>query len=669
VLPSQTAGRAAAAIRRGDDLRRRGDSAGALGSYLDAASATEIPPAELCVRLARCHEGRGDLAQAHRWALAVVDADDNFAAWQAAAAIAGRCAAAAPSRRSARLALAGSYTTSSFAPLLGLAAARFGIALTIHEGGYGQYRQDLLAPDSPLHRFAPDFVTLAVHEGALALPEYSATPREEVEAELRRWTDLWATVRDRAGARVVQHNFAIPPDLALGHLDARLPGSRYAMAQALNARLAEAAGDGVALVDCERLAATYGKERWLDPRYWYAAKQAVSPGALPLLARHTAAVLAAELGLSRKCLVLDLDNTLWGGVIGEDGLAGIVLGGTPEGEAYVAFQDYILQLKRRGVILAVLSKNNDADAKLPFARHPEMRLRLDDIAIFVANWQPKQDQIREIARVLNIGLDAIAFADDNPVEREAIRQFLPEVDVIPLPADPGGYRRALARYPGFEAAAFTPDDARRAEQYRARAALATAASEAGSLEEFQRSLQMRALVAPFTEVDLPRIAQLIGKTNQFNLTARRHGPAQLAAFMRDPECVHLSLRLRDRFGDHGLVGVLIALRRGTTLDIDTWLMSCRVIGRTVEDAMLRHLCSRARESGCTTLQGVYVPTAKNALVADLYARLGFAPVEDATGTTLWRYNLLTSAPLDAGLIETVAESDVAVSWGGANAGA
>ncbi|MEW5929175.1 MAG: HAD-IIIC family phosphatase [Gemmatimonadota bacterium] len=643
-------------LAAGDRLRREGDVRGAVDAYLAAAEEVEVPPAALCLRLARCHRTLGDGAAALRWAAAVTDAGDDFAAWHAAAALAqGLGTGAAPGLRPARLALLGSYTVAQLGPLLRLAALRRGVALEVHEAAYGQYRQEVLDPGSGTYAFGPDFVLLAVHEGEVALPEHGDDPAGDVERELRRWTGLWDAVARHSAARVVQHNFAIPPETPLGHLAARLPGSRYRTTQALNHRLGEEAADRVSLVDCDRLAAYVGKQRWFDPRYWHQSKQAVSLEALPLLARHTAAVLAADLGLARKCLVLDLDNTLWGGVIGEDGLAGIRLGGgDAEGEAFAAFQEYVARLRDRGVILAVCSKNNEADAREPFESHPGMRIRLDDVPAFVASWESKAEGIRTIARTLNIGLDAVAFVDDNPAERQAVRRLLPQVDVVPLPADPALYARCLSEYGGFEPASFTAEDRRRAEQYRARAELVKLEAAAESLEDFHRSLRMEATLSPFTGFDLPRVAQLLGKSNQFNLTTRRHGMAALQRFAADPECVHFSLRLRDCFADHGLVSVMIAFRRGEVLDIDSWLMSCRVIGRTVEAQMLHHLCRRAAELGCTALRGTYVPTAKNAMIAGLFARFGFEPEGEADGTTTWLYDLRSRGEIPGGLMRAAA---------------
>jgi len=645
-------------IDRAEELRKSGKTADAIPLYLEALS--DPPQAGLCLKLARSYEELGNIPEAHRWALAVVDADDDFTSWQAASKMVQRYAdVSGPQRRSARVALLGSYTTAQLGQFLTLAASRRGMRLEVVESQYGQYEQEIIDPNSHLYAFDPDFIVLAVHEGDLRLPEYSASPEESIRVEVARWTSLWRTVKERSRARVVQHNFALPCDVPAGHLAARLPGSRYMMAQAVNARLGEEAGNTVSIVDCERLASFVGKARWFDPRFWHLAKQAVALQAVPVLARHTAAVIGADLGLSRKCLVLDLDNTLWGGVIAEEGLTGIKLGNGVDGEAFVAFQEYILKLKRKGVILAVCSKNNHADALQPFEHHPEMRLKRDDIAVFVANWEPKPQNIRRIAQELGIGLDALVFVDDNPVEREAMRQFVPEVEVVSLPDDASYYVRALAQCLSFETSSYTQEDAARADQYRARAQIRELEGAAGSIEEFYQSLHMQAIVASFDALHLPRIAQLIGKTNQFNLTTKRHGMPQLESFVGDPKCVHLYLRLRDRFADHGLVALVIAMQEGTVLDIDTWLMSCRVIGRTVEATIMEHVCLHAEQLGCTALRGTYVPSEKNAMAEDAYAKLGFELVDRVDGRTTWIYDVRAKGPIVNRFIRVVDEWEVA----------
>ena len=645
-------------LTEADELLRAGRVDEAAAAY--GALGGELPSAAICLRLARCHEQLGEPRDAHRYALAVVDADGDFASWQAAAAIARRTAESGdPPRRTARLALLGSYTTNQLATMLWLAALRVGVSLELYESPYGQYRQELLDPSSPAQAFDPELVVLAVHAGELALPPYSDDPEADVAAEVERWTSLWRTFGARSGATIVQHGFALPPDAPFGHLGATLPGSRQAMGQAVNSRLAASSPPSVAFVDCDRLAALVGKRRWFDARYWHFAKQAVALDALPILARHTAAVIAARLGLSRKCLVLDLDNTLWGGIVGEDGLDGIRLGETPEGEAFQAFQESILALERRGIVLAVCSKNNDADAREVFERHPAMRIGLDDVAVFVADWRSKPEQLRTVAETLDIGLEALVFVDDNPAEREAVRRLLPEVDVILLPPEPSEYVGTLADYLLFEPPSFTADDERRTEQYRGRREAVAAAPSADSIEDFYRSLEMQARVSPFTDSDLPRIAQLVGKTNQFNLTTRRHSASALEAFARDPECVHLSFRLSDRFTDHGLIAVVAAFEGDDVLDVDTWLMSCRVIGRTLEETVLQELCGAALARACSAVEGTYVPSPKNELVRDLFPRLGFQPLDESEGTTRWRYDVAKNGAVVNDFIATTRADDAA----------
>ncbi len=605
-----------------------------------AVSNSAIPTTAACLDLARVYLRKEDYRRARQWAFAGCDAGDEFTAWLAAARIYQRCRPyLQTAARSARVAVIGSYTTSQFTSLLPLAGARAGIDVTCYESGYGQYRLDVLNPDSPLYSFKPDIVVLAVHDAEVALPDFSDDPEAAVENELARWTSLWNHIEARLGARVVQHNFAIPPEVSLGHLAARTPGSRYAMLRRLNERLGEAAADRVSIVDCDRLSAATGKHQWFDARYYHAAKQAVGLNRVAALARHTAAVIGAMLGLSKKVLVLDLDNTLWGGVLGEVGAAGVVIGSGATGEAFSAFQRYVLELKHKGVVLAICSKNNDADVREVFATNPDMLVRLEDIAVLMATWDDKPSAIRRIAQTLGVGLDSLVFVDDNPAEREAVRELIPEVDVIPLPEHPAGYVRGLSDYPYFESAALTSEDSVRTEQYRARAEAVALQERAGTVEDFLRSLQMRADIAALDAGNVARVSQLIGKTNQFNLTARRHGQADVEMMSRDGSWVTQAVRLKDRFADHGIIGVLLAREVGDALDIDTWLMSCRVIGRTVEDEMFWHLVETAQSRGCRRLLGTYVRTAKNAQVADLFRRLGFESTQDDGETTHWHFDL------------------------------
>jgi FkbH-like protein len=531
--------------------------------------------------------------------------------------------------------------------------------MDVYESGFGQYRQELLDPESGLHAFGPDLVLLAVEAHEVRFPMLSDDPDELVRAELERWAALWEHAA-AAGAAVVQHNFVVPPDVPFGHLANSIDGSRHRMFQELNLALGARLPAGSHVLDCERLAGQFGKDRWFDPRYWDRAKLAVSLPALPILARHAAAILLAHVGLSRKCLVVDLDNTLWGGVVADVGVDDILLGpGDPVGEAHAELQEYLVELRRRGVILAACSKNDEETARAPFECHPHMRIRIDDFAVFVANWQSKVDNLEHIASDLGLDLDGFVYLDDNPAERAAIRRLLPQVDVIALPEQPSLYARTLAAYPYFESSSFTSDDARRTDQYRARAVVERQARSAESIDEFYRSLDMSAEVSGLVEADLPRVAQLVNKTNQFNLTTRRVDIAELRGITHDPDQVHCALRLRDRFVDHGLVGVMVGGRRDERVcDIDIFLLSCRVIGRTAESVLMHAFCERARSRGYRWVRGRYLPTEKNGLVRDLFPRMGFAPEHSSETETTWLFELGDELPEESPFIEVALEAGV-----------
>lgn len=627
-----------------------------LDVLLGEAAAADLPSATLCLRLASALVDRGAEDEALTWLRRFARISTDYSTWQRGAAILKRIQR--PERRLAelrfgRVFVAGTYTTGQLTALLPLAGVAAGMELVVSEGSYAQYRQNLLDPGSAAYASQPDFIVLAVHDGAAQLTGGVGEPAATVTAEAERWRSLWLAVRNYSEARVVQHAFAIRPEVPLGNLALKTPASRYAMLHALNAKLGELADDGVHLVDCERLASDVGKVQWFDDRYWDRAKQAVALNCVPQLALQTAVVMAGAAGLNRKCLILDLDNTVWGGVVGEVGLAGLRLGeGDAIGEAFLRLQDYILDLKRKGVILAVVSKNNDSDAREVFERHPEMRIRLNDVAIFLANWETKVENIRQVSRVLNIGLDSLVFLDDNPAERRIVTQMLPQVDVIHLGADPSRYVQTVAAYTGFESSSLTPDDLRRTDQYLARTRASELAESAGSVEDFYRSLEMTAVLGAFDSMRLPRIAQLVNKTNQFNTTGLRLDEQQLWRRAESEECVTLWLELRDNLTNHGLVAVLVAQGSGDVLDIEIFVMSCRVIGRTVERAMLRRLSMEAVSRGYSKLRGVYHPTPKNEVIRGLYPDLGFN-AERVEEPCTWLYDIAEAGPVESDYVVEV----------------
>ena len=359
-------------------------------------------------------------------------------------------------------------------------------------------------------------------------------------------------------------------------------------------------------------------------------------------AHSLASLILAHLGVVKKCLVLDLDNTLWGGVIGDDGLGGIRLGqGDPESESFTAFQRYVKGLRDRGVILAVCSKNTESIAREVFEKHPEMLLRLDDIACFMANWDDKATNLGRIASQLNIGLNSLVFVDDNPAERSIVRRLRPEVAVPELPAEPSGYIMALERHRYFQTLSVSAEDLRRTDYYRTDVARQTAESSAADLEGFLRSLEMTARIGPITPATLERSVQLIHRSNQFNLTTRRHSAAVVQSVMEDGSWLSRTVSLRDKFGDNGLISVFLARIAHDALVIDTWLMSCRVLKRGVEQFLLNHVALTARKQGLAAIKGEYIPTAKNGLVRDHYANLEFAQVgaSDESGHTWWELRL------------------------------
>ena len=543
--------------------------------------------------------------------------------------IQARRSAEPPVKATRRIAVLGSGVLGFWAGLLRPALFGYDIGCEILTGEYDQYQQEILDPSSQLAKFRPEIVVLAVNWHSLGLSGETAEPADTVRNLIDGMTALWRTCQQRYGAAVIQMNFEIPEVDPLGRLSGASPGGRARVIQRLNLELWDVAQQaGVAVLDVEQLAAATGKRTWSNPGMWIAAKQYPAADAVPLLTRNLAALVRAVCGLTSKCVVLDLDGTLWGGVIGEDGLGGIRLGGDAEGEAYTAFHEYLLGLRRRGIPLAVCSKNNEDDARSVFRQHPETVLKEDDFAVFLANWEPKSDNLRRIAARLNIGIDSLVFLDDNPVERNLVRRELPEVAVPELPDDPARYAEALHATYLFESLSLTDEDRRRADTYRENEQRTELAAGSTNLDEYLASLRMKVDLCPFDQPNLPRIVQLINKTNQFTLTTRRTTASEVNAWMENPACYTQFMRLHDRFGDSGLTGVMTAVREGETFRIVNWLMSCRVLGRRIENLMLASLMRHARRAGAVAVVGEYLPTAKNGQTADLFDRFGFERIEE-----------------------------------------
>lgn len=534
-----------------------------------------------------------------------------------------------------RLAILGSSTLSHLHAGIRVAAMRRGMWISTYENAFGQYWQELVDTGSDLHAFRPTAVLFSfdsphVVQGASARLSQSAA--ESVLSESRqRIQRCWQLARQSFQCPILQQTLLPLLPALLGGNEHRLRGSGRHWVQRLNMDLRTSAdAGGVDLVALDEQAAVDGLAGWHDPALWCRSKQEISPGAAPVYGELVTRVLAAQQGLSSKCLVLDLDDTLWGGVVADCGIEGLVLGqGSSLGEGFVALQKYAKELGNRGVILAVCSKNNEAAALEPFERHPEMVLRREDIACFVTNWDDKATNLRRIATQLNIGLESLVFVDDNPAERDLVRRELPQVAVPEIPDEPALVPHCLAAAGYFEALAVTREDLQRTQQYLGNALRDQHEAGATDLDGFLLSLQMRLLWRRFDLTGLPRIVQLINKTNQFNLTSKRYNADEVLAVMSDARAIGLQLRLVDRFGDNGIIAIVIGRLQEDEFFIDTWLMSCRVIGRRVEHATLGLIADIARSMGAKRLVGQYVETAKNHMVKDHYMRLGFTLISDA----------------------------------------
>jgi FkbH-like protein len=568
----------------------------------------------------------------------------------------------------ARLALLGSSTLEHLIPAIRVAALRRRLWMDVYCGGYGLYRQEVIDPDSGLHRFRPDTVLFSVatcHAAPAVEPGASETAvRDQIYARINDFRSLWKHARETLKASIVHQTFLPLAEPLFGSFDRLVAASPWSVIEQLNAALATAANaDHTALLDIARVSQQDGQDAWHDVTRMLQAKQEIAPHAAPAYGELLVRIIAAERGMSKKCLVLDLDNTIWGGVLGDDGMQGLVLGqGSALGEAHLGVQQYAKQLKDRGVILAVCSKNDAQIAEHAFANHPEMLLKRSDVSDFVANWSDKVENLPRIAQRLNIGLDSLVLLDDNPAERQRVRMALPVVAVPELPDDVAGYVRRLAAAGYFEATSFTPEDRIRSASYADDAARTSLMSTSQSMDEYLHELRMLLDCGPFAPVDLPRIIQLINKTNQFTPTTRRYSAEQVASCQADSQKVTLQFRLADRFGDNGLVSAMILCPvDGTpdTLCIDTWVMSCRVFGRQLELEAMNVAAEAAKSRGVRFILASYTETAKNGVIRDLYPRLGFDAVTlpvPGDGTTHWTLNLAKYKPFATKIIRRSAEA-------------
>jgi FkbH-like protein len=573
-----------------------------------------------------------------------------------------------PNLVATRIAILGGSTTTEVKSMLELFLLAQGIEPTFYESEYKRYFEDVEFENPELWNFKPNIVFIHTTWHNISefpeLLESEAKVEERVRREMSRFESFWEKIHTELGALIIQNNFDLPVLRPLGNLEASQSFGRVNFVMRLNAEFAKyARGHSRFLInDILYLSAQVGQAAWFRNNYWYNFHMALSPTATVSLAQNVAAIVKSVYGKSKKCLVLDLDNTLWGGVIGDDGVQNLILGKDhPIGEAFLDFQLYVKDLQRRGIILAVCSKNDAENAKEGFS-HPDSVLKLEDFSAFKANWDPKPENIRAIATELNIGLDSIVFVDDNPAERDFVAEQLPEVAVPNVGADVSAFAEVLEYERYFEVDKVVEDDLNRSAYYSSNAQRTAGQSRFSDYGEFLASLEMTAEIGPFLPVYLERITQLINKTNQFNLTTRRYTSAEVVGIAQDPAFLTLYGRLVDKFGDNGLVSVLIGQVFDETLQLDLWLMSCRVLKREMEFAMFDALVEQCQGRGIRKIVGVYIPSKKNAMVAGHYASLGFSPVGGASeGRRLWRYDVPATYSPRTQYIRRTAEPLLAIS--------
>ncbi|MDR1385733.1 MAG: HAD-IIIC family phosphatase [Planctomycetaceae bacterium] len=547
-----------------------------------------------------------------------------------------------PFKRTVRLAVLGSATTSFLTPVLKAAALAKDIRLEVYEGAYRNYTQEILNLQSNLYSFNPDVIILLTESHDFpASPQISLNEADTYASQIR---GLWKHLQENSGCHIIQTGLEYPDAASWGSLEDTLPDGRRRQIDNVNQQLSESLPNAVSFLNVNAIASQC-ESCWTSPREWQIAKQYPSSTATPLFADSLVAQIAAAFGMSKKMLILDLDNTCWGGVIGEDGLAGIKLGSaSAAGESFLELQRYAKDLKNRGVLLAVCSKNNERDALLPFEQHDEMILKKEDFVVFKANWNNKASNIRDIAREANLGLDSFVFLDDNPAERILVRNELPEVAVPEFGQAHHLMLQALKRGMYFETLALTDEDKNRHQSYVSRQKLQNAAESPADLTHFLKNLKMKCYHGAVNESSLLRVAQLINKTNQFNLTTRRYTQQQVNEMMNGENWWCHWFRLDDSQQCHGIVGVLLVRKQQETWIIDSWLISCRVIGRRLESLMFKVLRNAAKKAGCSQILGEYIPTEKNGLVKTLYSKLGFSSMQEENHY-IYSFNQIDSPPL------------------------
>lgn len=545
-----------------------------------------------------------------------------------------------------RAAILGGSTTHNIVQALDLFLLHHGIRCEFYESEYNQYWQDAMFPNPALEDFRPDVIYLHTSNRNVTRYPLLSDPPEAVDAmlaeEYGRFEAMWDRLAETYACPIIQNNFEYPDWRLLGNRDASDVHGRVNYLARLNLKFAEYAQThrNFYLNDINYLSASLGLEKWSDPFFWHMYKYALSLPAIPYLAQSVANIIKSLYGKNKKALALDLDNTLWGGVVGDDGPENLQVGQeTPMGQVYSEFQSYLKAHKQLGVLLNVVSKNDPENAMAGLNR-PDMAITPDDLVMIKANWEPKSQNLLDMARQLSLLPESFVFVDDNPAERELVRQQVSGAAVPELGDQPEYFIRAIDRMGYFEATELSADDAARTEMYRQNAARSRLESAFKDYGDYLRSLEMRAEIQPFAPLYYSRIAQLTNKSNQFNLTTRRFTPAEIEAMAADSRYVTLYGKLWDKFGDNGVVSVVAGEINGDCLDVILWLMSCRVLKRDMEYAMMDRLIGRCRALGIPAVRGYYYPTAKNGMVRDFYEKQGFTRLSEAPdGSTVWRMDV------------------------------
>lgn len=546
-----------------------------------------------------------------------------------------------------RIAVLGGSTTHDIIRMLELFLLNYGIEPEFYESEYAQYWQDAMFDNEELVQFHPDLIYIhTTGRNITFFPDMEDSLQgieDKLEAQMNHFRVMWEKLENTYHCPIIQNNFEFPFYRILGNRDSYDPHGKTAFIQRLNMEFARYAAqqEHFYIYDIQYESAAFGLDRWTDPSYWHMYKYAMSMQAIPDFAFHLSHIIKAVFGKNKKAFVLDLDNTLWGGIVGDDGPENLEIGQeTSMGQVYQEFQGYLKEHKKIGVLLNVDSKNEEENA-LAGLKHPEGILKPEDFIVIKANWLPKSQNLIEIASELNIGRDALVFVDDNPAEREIIRQHVPETAVPEMTdgdqVNPDQFIRILDKNAYFEVVTLSEDDKHRNEMYKANAMRKEQEESFGNYSDFLKSLEMEAVIRGFEPVYYSRIAQLTNKSNQFNLTTKRMTQAEVEQMAQDPGYITLYGKLKDKFGDNGVVSLVIGKKNGDTLELILWLMSCRVLKRDMEQAMLDTLVWQSRESGIRKLHGYYYKTAKNAMVKDFYGAMGFQKLSEKDGDSEWEY--------------------------------